>query len=158
MPRFTLRLSRLARGQTNRQWLWEFTQFCLIGLGSYVVDVGLFNLLAYSHRIHLPGDPPMTAKTISVIISIIFSWLANRAWTFRSRSDKPAHTEFALFFLVNIAGLLIALGCLAVSRYVLHLTTPLADNISANIVGLFFGTIFRYLCYRYLIFTKRLAR
>lgn len=145
---------KLLRGQTLRQWLVEFIQFCTVGLGSYVVDVGLFNFLAYSGAIHLPWDAPMVAKTLSVFVSIIFSWVVNRMWTFHNKSDKSRGREFALFLAINIGGLLIALGCLGFSRYILGLDSQLADNISANIVGLVLGTAFRYVCYRYLVFTK----
>ena len=147
-------IERLLRGQTYREWLVEFTQFLTVGLGSYVVDVGLFNLLAYSGIVTLPGDAPMVAKTISVIVSIIFSWAMNRLWTFRNKSDKSKGREFVLFILVNIGGLLLALGSLGVSRFVLGFDSQLADNIAANVVGLVLGTAFRYVCYRYIVFTK----
>lgn len=147
-------IERLLRGQTYREWLVEFTQFLTVGLGSYVVDVGLFNLLAYSGIVTLPGDAPMVAKTISVSVSIIFSWAMNRLWTFRNKSDKSKGREFVLFILVNIGGLLLALGSLGVSRFVLGFDSQLADNIAANVVGLVLGTAFRYVCYRYIVFTK----
>lgn len=147
-------IERLLRGQTYREWLVEFTQFLTVGLGSYVVDVGLFNLLAYSGIVTLPGDAPMVAKTISVSVSIIFSWVMNRLWTFRNKSDKSKGREFVLFILVNIGGLLLALGSLGVSRFVLGFDSQLADNIAANVVGLVLGTAFRYVCYRYIVFTK----
>ncbi len=147
-------IERLLRGQTYREWLVEFVQFLMVGLGSYVVDVGLFNLLAYSGIVTLPGDAPMVAKTISVSVSIVFSWVMNRMWTFRDKSDKTKSRELVLFILVNIGGLLLALGSLGVSRFVLGFDSQLADNIAANVVGLVLGTAFRYICYRYLVFTK----
>jgi len=147
-------IERLLRGQTFREWLVEFIQFLTVGLGSYVVDVGLFNLLAYSGIVTLPGDAPMVAKTISVSVSIVFSWVVNRLWTFKNRSDKSKGREFVLFILVNIGGLLLALGSLGISRFVLGFDSQLADNIAANVVGLVLGTAFRYICYRYIVFTK----
>lgn len=146
--------AKVLRGQTFKQWFVEFLQFCTVGLGSYVVDVGIFNLLAYTDIIHLPGDQPMTAKVISVAISVIFSWVVNRLWTFRNKSDKQPLRELVLFVLINVGGLLISLACLGVSRYVLGFTSQFADNIAANIVGLILGTAFRYICYRYVVFTK----
>ncbi len=146
-------LGKLLRGQTFRQWLTEFLQFCVVGLGAYVVDVGLFNLLAHGGHVHLPGDPSMTAKVISVTISVIFSWVMNRLWTFRQQRSGDKAREFLMFVLVNIAGMLIALACLWFSRYVLDLRSQVADNISANVVGLVLGTAFRYIMYRYVVFS-----
>ncbi|MGV9188286.1 GtrA family protein [Arcanobacterium canis] len=147
-------VSTLLRGQTFGQWLIEFIQFCIVGLGSYVVDVGLFNVLAYSGWFFTPGRGQFVAKTISVSISVIFSWVVNRFWTFAGKSHKDAGGELVAFIAVNVAGLLIALACLWVSRYILGFTSQLADNISANGVGLVLGTAFRYVCYRYFIFTQ----
>ncbi|MFC2434171.1 MAG: GtrA family protein [Peptidiphaga sp.] len=144
---------RFLRGQTFREWFVEFLQFCTVGLGAYVVDVGLFNLLAHTGLITLPGDQSMTAKIISVTVSVIFSWVANRLWTFKEKRSADKTREFAMFVLVNLGGMLIALGCLAFSRYTLGLTSQFADNVSANVVGLILGTAFRYVMYRYVVFS-----
>lgn len=146
-------MRRLLKGQTFGQWLAEFIQFCTVGLGSYVVDVGLFNLLAYRMNVPLPGDRSMSAKIVSVAVSVVFSWAMNRIWTFRNQRSKDRRREFVLFALVNIGGMLISLGCLGASRYILGFRSQFADNVSANIVGLVLGTAFRYVMYRYVIFT-----
>ena len=78
MPSSRNIVQRLLKGQSFREWLVEFTRFCIVGLGSYVVDVGLFNLLAHSGLVSLPGDASMVAKTISVSVAVIFSWVTNR--------------------------------------------------------------------------------
>jgi putative flippase GtrA len=61
--------------------------------------------------------------------------------------------QLAIFVLVNIVGLSIGLICLYTSREILGYTTPLADNISANFVGLILGTTFRFLASRKWVFT-----
>jgi hypothetical protein len=48
--------------------------------------------------------------------------------------------------------MLIAWACLAISHYLLGLTGPLADNISANGFGLVLGTVFRFWSYRKFVF------
>jgi putative flippase GtrA len=48
--------------------------------------------------------------------------------------------------------MLISVGVLWVSHYVLGFTSPLADNISANVVGLGLGTLFRFWSYRRWVF------
>ncbi len=152
MPSSRNIVQRLLKGQSFREWLVEFTRFCLVGLGSYVVDVGLFNLLAHSGLVSLPGDASMVAKTISVSIAVIFSWVTNRLWTFRTKRSSAKTREFVMFVLVNLGGMLIALACLWVSRYGLGLRSQFADNVSANLVGLVLGTAFRYVMYRYVVF------
>lgn len=149
---FSRFVRQLLRGQTLKEWLVEFLRFCTIGLGAYIVDIGLFNLLAYQWTVALPFDQSMSAKTISVAISIVFAWVGNRLWTFRSTKKIARRREFTMFVLVNLGGMAIALSCLAVSRFVLGFDSQFADNIAANVVGLVLGTAFRYVCYRYVVF------
>jgi putative flippase GtrA len=60
--------------------------------------------------------------------------------------------ELAMFFLLNGVGMLISLSCLWISHYVLRFESALADNISANGIGLVLGTIFRFWGYHNWVF------
>ena len=62
--------------------------------------------------------------------------------------------ELVMFFGLNGIAMLIAVACLGVSHYVLDLTSPLADNVSANIIGVALGTIFRFFTYRKFVFVR----
>jgi len=131
----------------------EAAKFGVVGCVGFVVDVGVFNLLRFA------GDPgplehkPLTAKAISVACATVVTYLGNRHWTWADRERSARHREALLFFLFNALGMLIALGCLAVSHYLLGLRSPLADNVSANGFGLLMGMIFRFWAYRTFVFT-----
>jgi putative flippase GtrA len=56
------------------------------------------------------------------------------------------------FAVVSVGGMLIALGCLWMSHYVLGFTSVLADNVSSNVVGLALGAAFRFWLYRVWVF------
>ncbi len=123
-------------------------RFGVIGLLAFVVDVGLFNLAR--HALDLG---PLTSKTLSVAAATTFAFLGNKAWTFSEReSHRGATTAYVLFFAFNGIALVISLGCLAVSTYLLGLDSPLAENISSNIVGLGLGTLFRFWAYQRWVF------
>jgi len=124
----------------------------VIGLLAYLVDVGLFNLLRFAGDPGLLEDKPLTAKVISVVAATAVSYAGNRHWTWRHRSRGRVHREITLFLVFNVIGLGIALACLAVSHYALGLTSPLADNVSANGVGLVLATGFRFWAYRTHVF------
>ncbi|MGF1647555.1 MAG: GtrA family protein [Kineosporiaceae bacterium] len=130
----------------------EVLKFGVVGGIAYVVDVGLFNLLLHAGDDPVLAGKPVTAAVISTGVAIVVAWLGNRYWTFRHRRRSAVPREVALFFAINLVGLGIAAGCLAVSRYVLGLDSLLADNIAKNGVGLVLGMVFRFLCYRYLVF------
>ncbi len=130
----------------------ELLRFGTVGGVAFVVDTGLFNLLRFGPG-DLLADKPLTAKVLSVAVATIVAWLGNRYWTFSDRKTQTQLRELLGFVVVNIGGMGIALGCLWFSHYVLDLRSPLADNISANGVGLVLGMVFRYLAYRTFVFT-----
>jgi hypothetical protein len=49
--------------------------------------------------------------------------------------------------------MVIGLGCLYVSHYVLGMTSPLADNVSANVIGLGLGSAVRFVLYRQWVYS-----
>ena len=137
----------------------ELVKFGVVGLLGYVVDVGVFNLLRYAGGEGPLYDKPLTAKALSVSVATLVTYFGNRHWTWRDRGRARFHREYALFFVFNGIGLLIAVACLFVSHYLLGLTSPLADNVSANVVGLGLGTLFRFWAYRSFVFpVDRAAR
>lgn len=133
----------------------ELTRFGAVGAVAYIVDVALFNLLLLTVIGEWLGTAghPLTSKTLSVAIATIVSWVGNRYWTYRHQRGRSARHELALFLLANVAGMALALACLGISHYVLGLTSALADNISANIIGLALGTALRWWLYRSYVFT-----
>ncbi len=132
----------------------EMLKFGMVGAVAFVIDLGGYNLLVFG-----PGqifgaenlDKPLTARVISASVATVVAWLGNRLWTFRHRRNRQAHHELALFVFFNVVAMVIAVVCLGFSRYVLDLHSQLADNV-ANIVGIGFGTLFRFWAYRKFVF------
>lgn len=129
----------------------EVARFGVVGGAAYFVDLATFNFLLF---LIIP-DWPMLAKVVAVAVAMTFSWLVNRNWTFVDRATTRPKQEFLSFALVNLLGMAPPLLCLWISHYLLGFTSPLADNISANIMGLIAGTVLRYFGYRHLVFTGK---
>ena len=85
---------------------------------------------------------------LSTLLAILVNWLGNRYWTFGSRRSVRGAVEAAQFLAVSLLGMVVALGCLAFSHYVLDLRTVLADNLAKNVVGLVLGSAVRFVLYR----------
>ncbi len=130
----------------------ELARFGSVGAVAFVVDVGLFNLLRFGPG-ELLGEKPLTAKVVAVAVATLVAWVGNRYWTFAGQRTATPVRELIAFGIVNVVGMTVAVACLAVSHYVLGLTSPLADNISANVVGLLLGTALRYVSYKTIVFT-----
>jgi putative flippase GtrA len=143
--------SLVARG---RRLLEEMAKFGVVGAVAFVVDVAVFNALRFEGELWSGplSHKPITCKVISVCVATLVTYAGNRHWTWRHRSRRGLRRELTLFVLLNGVGMLIAVLCLAVSHYLLGLTSALADNVSANGVGLVLGTAFRFWSYRRWVF------
>lgn len=128
----------------------EVAKFGTVGLIAFVIDAGLFNIL----RAGVLADSPLTAKGISVVVATTFAYIANRHWTYADRPRTGARRETILFFATNGAALLISWTCLALTHYLLGFQSQFADNISANIIGVGLGTLFRFWAYRTFVFPE----
>lgn len=129
----------------------ELLKFGSVGAIAYVLGVGGFNLLVHIHGAPL-AKKPLTASLISGVLSVLVAYVGNRYWTWRDRPRNTIKREVTIFFAVNVVGLGLSVLCLALSRYALDLHSALSDNISANIIGVGLGTLFRFYGYRRWVF------
>lgn len=136
----------------------ELGKFGVVGALALVVDVGGFNLLRFAGGEGPLYDWPLAAKVLSAAAAMVVSWVGNRLWTFRRHRRPAVRREFVLFVVVCVLGTALALMCLAFSHYVLGLQSAVADNISANVIGLALGTTFRFWAYRTFVFNHGRSR
>lgn len=131
-----------------RPMVHEVTRFGVVGAVSYVLDIGLFNVLLFS----VLSAQPLPAKAIATTVAATSSYFMNRHWTWHDRARSGLARELPRFLLLSGVGLIITEICLLVSHYGLGLTSRLADNIAANVVGLVLGTTWRFLSYKKWVF------
>jgi len=128
-------------------------KFGVVGLVGYAIDVGIFNALRFGYVADGAWlSTPVGAKVVSVTVATIATWFGNRFWTFKDRRRTNVVLELVEFSAIAALGMGIAVGCLYVSHYVLGYTSVLADNVSANVVGLGIATTFRFLMYRFWVY------
>ncbi|MEV7932090.1 GtrA family protein [Curtobacterium sp. NPDC089185] len=132
-----------------RRLIAQLARFGVVGAVGFVVDFTVFNLLRATvlnpDEVH---SGPFWAKVVSTVVAILVNWIGNRYWTFRDQRRAVAAREGVEFVIVSLGGMVISLGCLAVSHYVLGFTSALADNVSGNVIGLGLGTAFRFWLYK----------
>ena len=128
-------------------------KFGVVGVIGYTIDVGIFNVLRFEHLGQGTwASTPVGAKVVSVTVATIATWFGNRYWTFKDRRRANFMLELLEFSAIAALGMGIAVGCLYISHYTLGYTSPLADNISANVIGLGIATAFRFLMYRFWVY------
>lgn len=128
----------------------EVLTFLAVGGAGYVVDVVAFNLLRSMHP--FASLDPAVARTLAVAVAMCVTYAGNRSLTWRDHTAGNRRCEVSLFVLFNIIGFGFSIVTLFLSHDVLGLTSRLADNISANVVGLALGTAFRYVTYKRFVF------
>ena len=141
-----MRLPDRVKGLLSR----ELIDFLVVGGAGYVVDVSVFNLL----RSAAPFSTldPSIARTLAVCAAMCVTYVGNRSLTWRGRTAGDRRREIMLFVLFNVIGFGFSVVTLLVSHDLLGLTSRLADNVSANVIGLALGTMFRYATYKRFVF------
>jgi len=147
------RLTTLLRAFHERlfKYAWKFG---IVGLVGFVVDFAIFNILRST--VFDPTQVPngsIWANVVSTIIATLVTWFGNRYWAFREHRRKNFWLELTEFAITSAIGLGITTLCLFISHNLLGYTSQLADNISKNVVGLILATAFRFLMYRFLVFS-----
>ncbi len=139
------------RGLVGLFWR-EVAKFGVVGGVAFVIDSGIFIWLLNGPM----GAHPTRAKILAAAVATVFSWLANRYWTFRNRRQANVLREVTMFIIMNGIGLAIAAACVYISHWVLGFESTTADFIAGSVIGLVLGTIFRFFAYRFWVFTDEL--
>ena len=132
----------------------EAARFLVVGGIATLVSLTIFNALV--HGFLTSSGPmaqdPLVAYVIANSVGMLVSWQGTRAWAFRRRRAAGPGGGFPAFVAINLATMTIPMACLAVSRYALGLSDPLADNLAANVIGLALGMATRFWVLRRAVF------
>lgn len=133
------RYQRLAR---------ELLAFSFAGVVNTAFGFLLFNLLFSSMG-------SLWANAVSTAGGTATSFVLNRYITYRHRPRRALRQELPLFVAVNLVGLGIQQGVMALAKVAFNLQST--DRLEYNlvrVVSVAIGTVFLLLCYRYLVFRK----
>ena len=137
------------RGLGQHERFGEVFRFLVTGGLAYLTDVLVFNVLLFSGVHHL------TSRVISSVIAIGIAFVGSRYYTWAHRRSEHPGREYAMFFFLSAVAAGIQVGCLWLSHDLMGLTSPLADNLSSNVVGMALAMVFRFLTFRSLVFPDR---
>jgi putative flippase GtrA len=143
-------------GHRWQRFLSEGAKFLTVGGLATVVAFLVFNGLVHGF-LDGPGpmhEQPLVAFVIGNTVGMLVSYRGARSWAFRGREVVGVAGGRLSFVVINLASMVIPLGCLAFTRYVLGLSDPVADNVAANVVGLGLGTMARFWALRRFTFVR----
>lgn len=127
----------------------ELAKFGVVGGVAFIIDSAIFLWLITGPM----EESHVKARIIAGGVATLFSWVGNRYWTFRHQRSKARVRELLLFIVMNLIGMGIQAACVFVSFYGLGLTSAAASFVSGNIIGLGFAMCFRFVAYKFWVFT-----
>lgn len=135
----------------------QLIKFGAVGAVGFGVNLVVFNVMLLIVLRNVQ-HATIYSTVIATVIAILTNWIGNRYWAFSGQRQQNAAKEGVEFFVVSLAtGTGIPVLCIWVSHYLLGLANPMADNISANVVGLALGMLFRFALYRWWVFSPTRA-
>ncbi|KQO01837.1 MULTISPECIES: GtrA family protein [unclassified Arthrobacter] len=138
------------RGLASLFWR-EVAKFGAVGGVAFVIDNGL-----YWYLIHGPmSGSEVKARFVSAGVATIFAWVANRYWTFRRRRQPNAARELVMFVFINVIGMGIAAGCVAIAKYGFSVSDTRTIFV-VGIAGTVLATLVRFVAYRFWVFNVEL--
>jgi putative flippase GtrA len=138
------------RGFASLFWR-EVAKFGAVGGVAFVIDNGLTYYLMHGPM----SDSEAKARFVGASVATIFSWIANRLWTFRHRRQANVLREFLMFILINGIGIGISTGFTALAKYGLGVSDKNLLFL-AGVVGILVATVVRFFAYRFLVFNQEL--
>ena len=139
-----------------RAILGEVARFLAVGGLATVVSFVGFNALV--HGLLIGAAPlhglPIVAFVLANLVAGAVAYAGMRAWAFRDRRAAVPAAGVIRFFGLGAITMLIPVLCLWSSRYVLGLSSPVADNVSANVVGLGLSAAARFWVFRRFVFDQ----
>ncbi|HEX6248621.1 MAG TPA: GtrA family protein [Nocardioidaceae bacterium] len=142
-------------GRRMQRLAAEGARFLAVGGFATLVALVLFNALVHGFFGHPAGplnERPLTAFVVANLVGMVVSYRGSRSWAFRHREVVGPAGGRVAFFVINTVTMALPLACLWVSRYVLDLDSALADNVSANVIGLGLGMAARFWAFRRFVF------
>jgi putative flippase GtrA len=125
----------------------ELIRFALTGGAAYLADVVVFNALLLG-----VGMPAGWSKILSSVVAIAVAFSGSRWFTWRDRRSDRIGREYTLFVVFSALAAGIQYLCLVLTHDVIGWTSPLADNVSANVIGMALATAFRFWTFRRFVF------
>jgi len=109
----------------------------VVGIAAYATDVVVFTALLTARA------DPLLAKVTSAVFAITVAYTGSRRFTWPTADGSRPAMTLASFVAVSVVAALVQLG---------WLTSIVADNVSANVIGMALATAVRFWGFRRMVF------
>jgi putative flippase GtrA len=112
--------------------LTQFLRFGVVGTVGFIVDTA--TVYGLRHALGLYG-----AGMVAYVTGATGNWVLNRIWTFRGRGGGPAHRQWAMFMVANLAGFVLNRGTYValVTFFAAAADQPVIATAAGAVAGMF---------------------
>nr|WP_294529465.1 GtrA family protein [uncultured Rhodopila sp.] len=121
----------------------QFFRFGVVGVIGFVIDTA--TVYGCRSALGLYG-----AGMAGYVTAASGNWLLNRIWTFRGRGSGPAHRQWALFMVANLAGFVLNRGTYAL--LVTYMAAAAEQPVIAIAAGAVAGMFVNFALSRQVVF------
>ena len=116
----------------QRHIIAQFLRFGIVGTVGLVIDT--ITVYSLRHSLGLYG-----AGAAGFVTAATGNWVLNRLWTFRGLGSGPAHRQWAMFMVTNLAGFVLNRGtyALLVTFVAAAARQPVIAIAAGSVAGLF---------------------
>ncbi|WP_248582933.1 GtrA family protein [Nocardioides sp. InS609-2] len=142
-----------------RRLLGEVSRFITVGMAATLVAFVIFNYLLHGWgALDAPmADHAIGAYILANTIGMLVSYRGTRSWAFRHRPPVHADGGRSAYVLINVVTMAIPVVLLWLTRDGLGIENAVADNVSANVIGLGLGFAARFWLFRRYVFRSEPA-
>jgi putative flippase GtrA len=113
----------------------RFLKFATVGAIGAMIDFGVMNMLTHFLNLRL-----VAAGSVSFVCAVTSNFLFNRYWTYPDSRSRHVLHQLGMFFLVNLAGIIIRIPILHYGEPPLagtfesmaHINDSLAEALARN--------------------------
>ncbi len=137
-------------------FVFQAAKFLLIGASATVIDLKLFELLAWLLAFIIPFGL-LVSKGISFLAATILKYLGNKYWAFGKHQRENLKGEIIKFFAVTLTSLVLDVGAFY------YLTKIMGPQFNLSVVvwiklsvllSAVFAALWNFLGYKFLVFEK----
>jgi len=146
------------------KWAQQFLQFAIIGFMNTFIDLLILTSLSIVTGItNNVGAAGLKAVSFSIVSFI--SFLANKKWTFKEKSEKIQREakKYTQFMVITLGGLLINTGVVfVITTFFSPLLLPIVNFqltprlwlVFASLVATAFSLVWNFIGYKFIVFKK----
>ena len=135
----------------------QFLRFAVVGVLNTGIDFAILNILSYLTKI-TSGSGIVAIKGAAFLAANINSYLINKHWTFKDKTEGEGAKKFSTYLAVSVIGALLNLGIVyAITTYVdpmFGLSEALWLN-AANLVATGVSLVWNFIGYKLIVFRPK---